>query len=894
MSGDVFYIIDCNSYMHRSYYAIRSLSSSKGVPTNAIYGTTLFLLKLINEYKPKGVVATFDVSRKTFRTELYKEYKAHRKVMEDDLLIQMPIIKEIMKSLNIPIIEMENYEADDIIGTLTSKLRSSFAEFYIATNDKDLFQLVDDKVKVVKFAGGEVKIFGREEVKNQMGVYPEQIPDFLGLTGDSSDNIPGVPKIGEKTAKSLLEEFGTLENVIANADKIKKPSIRQSLLDNQEQGFLSKNLATVNTDVPIQVEYEDLVLKIPDAEKVISIFSDLELYSLIDMVRMKRKKRETEYLMINNKEELNKLTDKLRRKKLIAVDTETTDVDPMKAEIVGASLSGNPNKAYYIPIRYPKEIGGFVSDLKDDEIRQALKSLLEDEKIEKSGQNIKYDNKILRNFGVNIRNYSFDTMLAAYLVNPDRYNYNLKELALSYLNIKMTDISELIGSGKKQKTMDTIPVKEVSDYACADADITLQLTGLLREKLEKDGLYDLFRKVEMPLIKVLSDMEDAGIRIDSGYFMNLSKQIDRELMKLTKEIYAIAECEFNISSPKQLQEILFEKLKLKPLKKTKTGYSTDVAVLEELANQHKLPALILEYRSFEKLKNTYVDTLPKLVHPKTNKLHTSFNQTIAATGRLSSSEPNLQNIPVKGEWGLKIRYGFIPSSEKHLFLSADYSQIELRVLAHFSKDKYLISAFNEDQDIHKQTASKIFNVSEEEVTPEMRSQAKTINFGVLYGMSAHRLSNEFKISRKEAQKFIDDYFTIFSGVKEYIDKTISYARENGFVKTLLGRKRYIPDINADNKMKRAAAERIAINSPIQGTAADLIKIAMINIHRRMREENIRSKLILQVHDELIFDALIDEMELVKKIAIAEMKSALKFDIPIKVDTKIGKNWGECK
>ena len=894
MSKDIFYIVDCNSYMHRNYHAIKSLRSSKGVPTNAIYGTTLFLLKLINEYKPKGVIATFDVSRKTFRTELYKEYKAQRKSMEEDLLVQMPIIRNIIESLNIPIVQMQNYEADDVIATLAVKLKEFSNEVYIATNDKDFFQLVDDKIKVVKFSGGDVKVFDRDEVKKQMGIYPEQVPDFLGLTGDSSDNIPGIPKIGEKTARELLEEYGSLENVLANAEKISKPSIRQSLLENKESGILSKKLATVCMDVPIDFKYDELELKTPDSDKVISIFSELELYSLIDLVKMKEKPRETSYKLVKNPEELVSLINELKEKNLIAVDTETTDIDPMKAQIVGISLCGDANKAYYIPIRYPSEIGELDIHLSIQDVLKELKKLLEDEKLHKVGQNIKFDNKILRKFGINVKNYTFDTMIAAYLINPDRYNYNLKELALSYLNIKMTDISELIGSGKKQKTMDTVPLKQITDYACADADVTFQLANLLKGKLKEDGLYELFQDVEMPLSEVLSDMEDEGIKIDVDYFAKLSKEINELLNKLSKEIFDEAGCEFNISSPKQLQDILFNRLNLKPLRKTKTGYSTDVAVLEELANQHKLPALILEYRSFEKLKNTYIDTLPTLVDTKTDKLHTSFNQTITATGRLSSSEPNLQNIPVKGEWGLKIRKGFIPSDNKHKFLSADYSQIELRILAHFSKDKNLVEAFEKNQDIHIQTASKIFNVSEDKVTREMRDQAKTINFGVLYGMSVHRLSNEFKISRTRAQEFIDGYFTIFSGVKKYIEDTIKFVRENGYVKTLLGRKRYIPEINATNKMVQAGAERMAVNSPIQGSAADLIKIAMISIHRKMKEENFKSKLILQVHDELIFDTHVDEIESLSKMVVKEMKEAMKLIVPIRVDTKIGNNWGECK
>jgi len=894
MSKNVFYIVDCNSYMHRNYHAIKSLRSSKGVPTNAVYGTTLFLLKLINEHQPRGIVVTFDVSRKTFRTELYEGYKAQRKSMEEDLLVQMPIIHNIIESLNIPIIQMENYEADDVIATLAVKLKEFSDEIYIATNDKDFFQLVDDKIKVVKFSGGEVKIFDREEVKKQLGVYPEQVPDFLGLSGDTSDNIPGIPKIGEKTARELLEQYGTLENILSNAEKISKPSIRQSVLENKESGILSKKLATIQMDVPIKFKYDELVLKTPDSEKVISIFSELELYSLIDMVKMKEKPRETHYQTIKSYDELKFIINELKDKDIIAIDTETTDLDPMRAEIVGISLCGEANKSFYIPIRYPSELGEFDIQLSSSEVIRELKGLLENEKVRKVGQNIKFDNKILRKFGINTQNYSFDTMIAAYLINPNRYNYNLKELALSYLNIKMTDISELIGSGKKQITMDIVPIKKVTDYACADADVTFQLAKLLKEKLEENDLFDLFQNVEMPLIEVLSDMEDAGIKIDVDYFGNLSIEIKALLKELSTQIYNEAGCEFNISSPKQLQDVLFNRLNLKPMRKTKTGYSTDVAVLEELANQHRLPALILEYRSFEKLKNTYIDALPQLINPETHKLHTSFNQTITSTGRLSSSEPNLQNIPVKGEWGLKIRKGFIPSDSYHKFLSADYSQIELRILAHSSKDKYLTEAFEKDQDIHIQTASKIFNVPQDKVTREMRDQAKTINFGVLYGMSAHRLSNEFKITRSRAQAFIDDYFKIFSGVKEYIDGIIKFVRENGFVKTLLGRKRFIPEINSSNKMTQAAGERMAINSPIQGTAADLIKIAMVNIHRKMKDGNFKSKLILQVHDELIFDAHIDEIDSLRKMAVKELKDALTLDVPIKVDTKIGNNWGECK
>ncbi|MCX7765510.1 MAG: DNA polymerase I [Candidatus Sumerlaeia bacterium] len=900
MMPKTLYIIDGHSQLFKAYYAIKRLSNSRGLPTNAIYGFVQMLNKLLREQNPEYLVVVFDAPGPTFRDQLYKEYKANRPPAPPDLNVQMPWVKKILAAMGIMQLEVPGVEADDIIGALAQQAANAGIETIIVSADKDLFQLISDKIKVLRQQYDEFKLYTPEEVQAETGVPPEKITDLLGLVGDPTDNIPGVPQIGPKTASKILANFGSVEELYDNLEKVDNPKWRELLLKYKEDALVSKKLATIKKDIPpeqilgkSEFDLEQFRRSAEPQEKLMEIYRKLEFQSLLKQQPKSQIERKLDYKLITTREELRELVEKMGQAELVAFDTETTSSNPMEASLVGVSLSMAPNTGYYIPIGHKSDFfAGELKQLPKKEVLNALQPLLESSQVKKTAHNAKYDIIVLAREGLRPQGIYFDTMLASYLLHPERQSHNLKELAHDLLGIQMTPIKELIGTGKDTKTMDTIEPEKVGMYACQDADTTLQLTQLLKRELQETNLWELFTSLEMPLMEVLVDMEMAGVRIDREHFQRLSQEVGQKLQDLAQKIYAVAGCGFNISSPKQVAEVLFDKLKLKPVKAGKTGYSTDTSVLEQLSSQHPLPGLLVEYRTYEKLKTTYIDTLPRIVNPRTGKIHTTFNQSGSATGRLISSDPNLQNIPVRTPIGKEIRRGFIPSYEDWILLSADYSQIDLRMLAHLSRDSELVNAFKNGRDIHCTTASKIFGVSEDAVTEEMRQQAKVINFGIIYGMGAPRLMKELKVSKNQAEKFISDYFNAYSGVKKWIEQVLVEARKSGYVTTVLNRRRYLPDINSPNPAMRSAAERIAINTPVQGSSADLIKRAMLAIHRRLQQANLRARMIIQIHDELIFDLPESELETVMQVVKEEMEQALELAVPLTATLKWGKSWAD--
>jgi DNA polymerase-1 len=893
-----FFIMDGNAYIYRAFYAIEGLSTSTGIPTNAVFGFTRLLLKLLFDDKPDYIVIAFDTAGPTFRHEEYAEYKADRPEMPSPLAQQLPIIREVIDALNISIMEQSGYEADDIIGTVAKKAEAAGMEVIIVTGDKDALQLVSPNIKVnpYSFRGFFEPgfVFDREAVKERHGVEPDKVTDLMGLMGDKIDNIPGVPGIGKKTAPQLIEQFGSLEELLDHADEIKSENQKRLLKEYREQALLSKRLATVDVNVPINVDLKSCEVRDFDQGKLMNLFRRLEFRQFIRELDLSQKKDvEVKYHTILTESDLDDLIDKLKQQTDFAVDTETNGLDPVTSDIVGISIAFQPHEAYYIPVSH--RYIGVPEQLPLELVVSKLKPLLSDSSIGKIGQNIKYDLQIFKRYGTELSNISFDTMLASYILNPSARGHNLSDLAMEYLGHKMIPIEDLIGKGKNQITMDEVDVERASEYACEDADITLQLKSDLEPDLHKYELESVFREIELPLIPVLAEMEMAGIRVDTEYLKELSGKLSKQLDSLTEKIYELAGEEFNINSPKQLGEILFEKLGLPPGKRTKTGYSTNEAELERLsAAGYELPSLILEFRSIAKLKSTYVDALPEQINPKTGRVHTFFNQAVTETGRLSSSKPNLQNIPIRTEEGREIRRAFVPGEECSLLLAADYSQIELRMLAHLSGDATLIEAFRNNEDIHSRTASLIFGLPLDQIMPNMRRQAKTINFGIIYGMGAFRLARELEISHGDAQRFIDSYFKTYSGVKSYFDGVIKFARENGYVTTISGRRRRIPEINSRNRNTREFAERTAINTPVQGSAADMIKLAMVKIAEFFRSESLKSRLLLQVHDELVFEVHEAELDKIQRNVCSLMEGALPLDVPVKVDVGVGKNWLEAK
>ena len=879
------YLIDGSSYIHRAYHATGGLSNSKGFPTGAVFGFTNMIVKTLKEKSPEHIVVVFDAKGPTFRHEKYEAYKANRPSMPEDLRLQIPWIHKVVDAYSLPALSLEGFEADDIIATITREAREQGWSVIVVSGDKDLTQLVGEGV--VMWDPQRDIVYDPEGVKKKYGVPPDKVLDFLALMGDSSDNIPGVPGVGEKTAARLIDQFGSLEGVYAGLEQITQKKMKESLAANKDQAFLSRDLVRLDDRVLLDRSLEDLAVAESDSTKLREIFKEMEFKRLLSELPTERSLDYSGYRVVRDKEELAKWVKRIKEIGRLSVDTETTSEQPVRAELVGISLCCEDGQASYIPVGHVKG-----PQLAKKDVLEALRQVLEDESIEKIGQNIKYDLIVLKREGVEIRGIACDTMLASYLLDPSRRGHSLDDLAEIFLEHRTIHIKELIGTGKNQIRFSEVDIADATEYACEDADVAFKVAEILCPRVEREGLGDLFRNVELPLIPVLADMEIAGVRVDIAYLNQLSEEFGAMLKKTETEIYAIAgEC-FNINSPKQLSEILFERLGLKSGKKTKTGLSTSLDVLEELALQHPLPRKILDYRSIFKLKSTYVDALTSLVNPATGRIHTSYNQAVAATGRLSSSDPNLQNIPVRTSEGRKIRAAFVPE-EGYTFVAADYSQIELRVVAHISGDQRLTEAFSRGEDIHAITAVGMFGGSPAQVTPDMRRRAKVINFGIIYGMGPYNLAGQLNIGLKLAKQYLDEYYRTYSGVKRFMDELPEKAAKDGFVTTLLGRKRFLPDLNNPNRIAQQAARRMAINTPIQGTAADLMKLAMIRVHHALKAAGIPGKMILQVHDELILEVKDSAAQEAAALLKKEMEGVYPLSVPLVVDVAMGKNWGEA-
>lgn len=911
------FLLDAFALIYRSYYAfIRNPRfNSKGVNTSATLGFTNTLVQLLETEDPHSIAVVFDVSAPTFRHEMFKEYKANREEMPEDLRKSIPYIRKIIEAFNIPIIEKEGFEADDVIGTLAQKAKRAGFNTYMMTPDKDYAQLVDEKVSMYKPGrqGDTAEIWGTEEVKKNFGIEnTQQVIEILGLTGDSADNIPGCPGIGPKTAEKLIAEFGTIEGIYQNIDKLKGKQ-KENLIEFEEQVRLSRKLATIVLDVPIEFNQNELVRGEINKEALMALFEDLEFKALAGRLNLEDSKTGTavqqtlfeetpisqpaetqkenietvphQYYLVETEMQRASLRAELSIAESFCFDTETTGLDPHTAEIVCMSFSFRKHEAFCVLLPKKREEAQKILD--------DFREVFADEKILKIGQNLKYDMLILGNYGIETKGKLFDTMLAHYLIQPEQ-RHNLDYLCEIYLNYEKIPTASLIGKkGKNQLNMRSVPKEKLRDYACEDADLTFRLKDALEPELDKFEMRELFETIEMPLVPVLVHMEQAGVKLDIEELKKYAVTLREQIIQVEKEIFELSGEEFNISSPKQLGLILFEKMKISSgnIKRTKTKqYSTAEDVLSKLTDKHPIINKVLEFRSLKKLLSTYVEALPELVNPKTGKIHTSYNQAVTATGRLSSVNPNLQNIPIRDENGREIRRAFIPTDENYTFLSADYSQIELRIMAALSQDADMLKAFGEGKDIHTITAAKIYKVPETEVTPEMRRKAKTANFGIIYGISAFGLSQRLNISRSEARQLIDGYFENFPGVKIFMDKQIELAGKNGYVQTIKGRKRYLNDINSANAVVRGMAERNAINAPIQGSAADIIKIAMINIYKQFENENLQTKMVLQVHDELDFDVYKTELNKVKQIVKTEMEHAVELGVPLTVEMNNAGNW----
>jgi DNA polymerase-1 len=897
------YLIDGTAFAYRSFHAIRELSNSRGQPTNAVFGFTRVMLRLLREEDPSHVAIVFDAPGKTFREALYADYKATRAKQPEELTSQLPYIHRVVEALNLPEVMIEGVEADDVLGSLARKAQAAGMPVVIVTGDKDMLQMVGDGISVYDpyKAGGEGKRYGPEDVEARYGVPPERVIDAFALIGDTSDNVPGVRGIGEKTAGKLLQQFGSLDTLLASTDQLKGKQ-RERLEEGRDEALLSRELVTIKTDVDCGVEDLDAFARRDmKRDALAELFRELEFGSLQEEFLPDGSPQETlDYRLIRTREDLEAAIAEMRAAGEFAVDTETTSTHPMEARLVGVSMSCRESTGYYVAIAHSADaMAGDLCETADAappldgaEALGLLRPLLEDPAVGKVGHNLKYDLIVLARAGIALRGITLDTMVASYLTDPSRLRHNLSDVSLHYLNRKMIPIADLIGSGAKAVTFDTVPVARACDYASEDADIAWRLAQVLRPLLRERGLERLYEDLEQPLIGVLARMEQAGVAIDVELFERLRREVEERLAALESEIHDLAGEPFQVNSPKQLQRILFDVLGLKPIRKTKTGYSTDVEVLQQLAAQteNPLPGRILEYRMLEKLRGTYIEALPRLVNPETGRLHTSFNQSVAATGRLSSSDPNLQNIPVRTEMGRRIRRGFVPGRPDWQLISADYSQIELRVLAHLSEDEALCEAFERGADIHRETAARIFEVAPDAVTPEMRRQAKAVNFGVVYGISPFGLSRNLGIAQGEAARFIDQYFTRFPGVRRWVDTTLERARQEGFVTTLMGRRRYVSELNSRNGAVRRQAERIAVNTPVQGTAADIIKVAMLRIDAAFEGAPVRQ--LLQVHDELLLEA--PEAEAADAAAqVAQMMAgAASLRVPLQVDVGVGRNWEE--
>ncbi len=886
------YLIDGSAYIYRAYHAVRGLSNSRGLPTNAAFGFTGMLMKLLKDQSPEYMVMFFDVKGPTFRHKIYADYKANRPPMPEDLVLQIPYIKDITKGFNIPVMEMEGFEADDLIGTAARKAEAKGFKVVVVTGDKDFVQIVTDKTII--WDPMKDKTTDAVAVREEFDLEPLQMIDVMGLSGDKADNIPGVPGIGPKTAVALIKNFGAMDRLYEQVDTITKKKQHEKLVQFKDQAFLSRRLVTIDRNVPLEFIPENYKAGAPDNEKLAELFKELEFRRLQQDFPKKTDLSNKQYHAIYTEDELSGLIERLEASGIFALDTETTSKDAMRADLVGLSFSIKPDEAYYIPCGH--DYPDVPEQLDKAYVLERLKQLLENPGIKKVGQNIKYDWMVLARNGVDPAGEVFDTMLASYLLNPAKRAHSLDQIALDFLDYRTIPYSDVIKNAEDggKNGFAAVPLKQGVPYACEDADITLMAWQALKKEIEQAGLDKLMDEVEMPLVAVLMEMEITGICVDAERLKSLSVSFEKRLKALKQSIFLSAGEEFNINSSQQLGSILFEKLNLPVQKKTKkkTGYSTDVDVLTKLAPMHELPDLILKYRTLAKLKSTYTDALLDLIHPETGRVHTSFNQTITATGRLSSSRPNLQNIPIRGDAGLEIRKAFIPRAG-WMLVAADYSQIELRILAHYSDDDILIKAFRDEEDIHTRTATEVFQVFPSFITADLRRQAKTINFGIIYGMSPYGLSKELNISRKMAQQYINSYFARYKGVKRFIDQTIKSAAETGKTSTLLGRVRLLPDINSPKKTLREYAERTAVNTPIQGTAADLIKLAMIRVRRAFKDKGLKSVMLLSVHDEIIFETPPEELEEAGELVRGIMEHVMNLKVPLKVNLGFGKNWVEA-
>jgi DNA polymerase-1 len=916
------FLLDAYALIFRAYYAFISnpMKNSKGLNTSTTFGFTLALDDVLKNQNPSHIAVAFDTSAPTFRHYLFPEYKGTREETPEDIKLAVPYIKKVIEAYKIPILEVEGYEADDVIGTLAKQAEKEGFEVFMMTPDKDFAQLVSENIKMYKpkRSGADAEIWGPVEVMKYFEITdPTQVIDILALWGDASDNIPGVPGIGEKTAKKIIAEYGNLENVYNNLPNFKGKQ-KENLELFKDKAFLSRDLATIRLDVPVKFDENKFIVEEIDNKKLKVLFEELEFKTLLSRIVKPQEIKiqistqqgdlfggfqskeasgvhldniatiKKDYRLVTEKDEIDKLVLLLKESGSFAFDTETTDLEIYKADLVGISFSIKRDHGFYLPV--PQDFNSA------HKLLSSLKQVFENKQISKIGQNIKFDIRMLKKYNIEVTGDLFDTMIAHYLLQPEQ-RHNLNYLSETYLGYTPVKIEELIGQkGANQGNMKNVPLEKIKDYAAEDADLAWQLGIIFKDELKKADLENLANIVEMPLIYVLACMEHEGVKMDKGSLDEFRKDLVNDIIAVEAKIYKLAGVEFNISSPKQLGEILFERLKIDTdAKKTKSlQFTTSEEVLSKLEGKHEIVSEVLTYRGLKKLLSTYVDALPKLAHPVTDKIHTSFNQTIAATGRLSSNNPNLQNIPIREERGREIRKAFIPELAGQLFLSADYSQIELRIMAHLSEDKNMIEAFLNEEDIHTATAAKIYKLDPGEVTREMRNHAKTANFGIIYGISSFGLSQRLNISRQESKELIDNYFINFPGVRAYMDNSIKIARDKGFVQTMMGRKRYLPDIHSRNAIVRGAAERNAINAPIQGSAADIIKLAMINIHKSIKEHNMTAKMILQVHDELVFQVSMNELEQLKKIVRQEMESAVILKVPLTVEMGTGKNWFEAE
>ena len=886
-----FYLVDGSSYIFRAFFGVRQLSTSKGFPTNALYGFINMLQKVIREEKPDYLVVAFDSPDKTFRHKIYPDYKANREAPPEELAKQFPYFEPLVQAYGLSSVRRPGFEADDIIGTLAKKGIQEGLEVVIVSGDKDMMQLISPNVYMLDTMKN--KKFMDKEVVEKFGVQADKVVEVMGLMGDSSDHVPGVAGIGPKTAAELIQKFGSIESLYKRINEVEKKKVKEKLEHDKENAFMSRELVSIDTEMDLEFNSDLMKPGKIDSAKLKKMFEEFEFVSFLEgmqgEVTNSLKIDRSGYKTILTEKSFNDLIKSLVKKKSFVFDVETTNKRPVWARMVGISFSFEEGNACYLPLvhRYL----GSPDQLELKTVCEKLKPIFEDKRIKKCGHNIKYDLIVMANEGIALDGVGFDTMIASYLLNPSSRGHGLDALTMEYFGHKNLTYKEMVGAGNREIGFDEVEVNRATEYAAEDSDMTWRLKGKLQPQL-KDSTLKLYKEIELPLLEVLAEIELNGVYVDRKHLTELSSKIDKQLLRLEKDIYVLADEEFNINSPKQLSVILFEKLKLPVVKKTKTGYSTDVSVLELLAAEHKLPKQILSYRQLAKLKSTYVDALPGEIFKNTGRVHTSFNQTVAATGRLSSSKPNLQNIPIRSDMGKEIRKAFTAEGD-NMLLSADYSQIELRLLAHLSKDRALKDAFDKGEDIHARTAADIFGSSLDKVDENSRRMAKAVNFGIIYGLSAFGLSRQLNISRKDAKDFIDQYFLLYSKVRGFMDNTIAEARECGYTLTMFNRRRYLPDLKSDNRQVRESAERIAINSPIQGSAADLIKVAMIRLSRNLKKMKLNSKMILQVHDELVFECPVREKKEIESLVRKEMEEACTLSVPLVVDIGWGKNWNEA-